>query len=122
MDTALIITVGEGVSLSDVSQSFGTVHVVDTLVKVVRACIKFVLRIHFDAAQSVNDILKTGKVDPEVVVDIDIIELGQGVPADINAVNTCMGEFVGEIALIGNGQRYIVVTRSGKLRESLPLM
>lgn len=87
MDATLIVAVGEGVSLSDVSQSFGTVHVVDTLVKVVRACVKFVLRIYFDTAQSVNDVFKAGEVDSEVVVDINVIELGQGVLADLNAVN-----------------------------------
>ena len=114
MDAALIVPIGEGVPLSNIGEGHGSVHMVDALCEVISARFEIILGIHFDPAQSINDVFKAGEVDPEVVVDINVVELGQGVLADINAINTGVGEFVGEIALIGNGQRHIVVTRSGK--------
>ena len=67
------------------------------------------LGIHLNAAQGIDDGLKSGEVYPEVVVDVDAIVLGQGVLALVHTVESRVGELVGIVIGAAAGQGDIEV-------------
>ena len=100
MDAPLIVALGEVVPLPDEVQGLLAVHVVDALFIGVVGDIglEVVVRVHVNAAQGVNDALKSGEVDLKVVVQLYVVEHFQSFDTLLNAPAPGVGELVRDSA------------------------
>ena len=112
--SSLSVTGSEGVTFPAEGKRLFAVHGIPSFVKVIArdvTTVKGVVGINVDSAEGIDDVHETVEVYAEIVVDRNFVEHGQGIHADLYSVDPGVGQLVRNS--VGDGQRHVIVTRSG---------
>ena len=71
--------------------------------------IKVIVRINGNSAKRIDQLLKSRKVDTEIIVDILIVKHSQSIHTYIDTIDTCMCQLISLSAR--NRKRYKIITR-----------
>ena len=57
---------------------------------------EFLVGIDFDAANSVDEVDDSGEINFDIIVNVDVKQVADGVSGHLDAINPSMGEFIAE--------------------------